>query len=92
MTDILKQMIKPADETVEASIGDETVLLQQVRGAYYGLDTMGTHVWLLLKQGREPVEICEAIAREFEVDLARVEDDVRRYLTDLKNHELVVER
>ena len=90
--DILQQDMQPADEAVEASVGNETVLLQRKRGAYYGLNAMGTRVWSLLKQGQRPLEICKCLAEEFGTDQPTVEEDVRRFLTDLKAHDIVVER
>ena len=90
--DILQRALRPADDTTEASVGEETVLLQRKRGAYYGLDPMGTRVWALLKEGHRPLQICAAIAAEFEVEQEQVEEDVRRYLSDLEAHEIVVDR
>lgn len=90
--DILRQNLEPSVEAVEARVGDETVLLHRQRGAYYGLDAVGTRVWALLKEGRPPLEICALVADEFAVEPAQAEEDVRRFLADLKAHDIITGR
>jgi hypothetical protein len=90
--DILRQNVEPTGDAVESSVGDETVLLHLKRGTYYGLDAMGTRIWSLIKEGRSPLEICDALTDEFDVDRATVEDDVRGFLSDLKANDILVER
>ncbi len=92
MTDILQQKVKPTADAVESRVGDETVLLHLKRGTYYGLDPLGTRIWSFLKDGKQPTEICELLAAEFDVDQAGVEEDVRRFLSDLKSNDIVVEQ
>ncbi|HVL79373.1 MAG TPA: PqqD family protein [Sphingomicrobium sp.] len=91
MTDILRQKLEPTGDAVESRVGDETVLLHLKRGTYYGLDPLGTRIWSFLKEGKEPQEICQLVAAEFEVEHETVADDVRRFLSDLKANDIVVE-
>ncbi len=90
--DILEQDVRPTDDAVESSVGDETVLLHLKRGTYYGLDATGTRIWALLKAGNRPVDICDALVEDFDIDRATVEQDVRRFLTDLMANDILVER
>ena len=90
--DILTSKLTPSEQAIESSVGDETVLLNLENGTYYGLDPVGTRIWALLKQGMPAPEICTVLVAEYEeVELEVIEADVRRFLTDLKTHGIVVE-
>ncbi len=72
-------------------MGDETVLLHLGSGTYFGLDPLGTRIWTAMKDGVEVASICQTIADEFGVELARVQQDARNFLSDLKAHQIIVE-
>ena len=91
MTDIFSHPLTPSPDAVESRVGDETVLLHLKSGTYFGLDPMGTRIWTLLREGVAPAEICARIAREFDVEPARVEADARQFLSALKSHDILVE-
>ncbi len=76
---------------MESRVGNETVLLHLESGTYYGLDPMGTRIWEMLKDGLVPQAICVRIAAEFGADLAVVEADTRRFVSELKAHAIVVD-
>ena len=89
MTDILACTLSPSPEAFENRVGDETVILHLGNGTYYGLDPVGTVMWGLLKQGLAPKEICRSIAESYGAPLEQVEADARRFLDDLKDHDIV---
>ena len=70
-------------------LDDETAIVNFENGVYYGLDPTGAHVWNLL---REPVtidELCDRLARVYDVDRSRLESDLRTFVADLAEHGLV---
>ena len=76
-------------EQASCDLAGETAIVNLKSGVYYGLDPMGTHVWKLL---HEPVTfggLCESLMREYDVDGARLETDMRAFLRDLADHGLV---
>ena len=91
MTDILEQHWEPSRDAVESSVGDETVILHLTNGTYYGLDSTGTRIWTLLKEGLAPAEICARIAEEYDVVPKIAEADARRFLEDLKSNGIIEE-
>lgn len=91
MTDIFEASLTPSPDAVESAVGDETVILHLKSGTYFGLDPLGTRIWALLKEGLAPADICGRIAEEYDTDLETVEADARRFLGDLKAHEIIVE-
>lgn len=91
MTDILAKSMRPSGQAIESRVGGETVLLHVESGAYYGLDTVGTRIWELLKEGVEPRAICRRIAEEYAVDAEEAETDARRFLEDLMANGIAIE-
>jgi len=91
MTDILERKLSPSDDAVESAVGDETVILHLVNGTYYGLDPVGTRIWALLKDGVATPDICRRLAEEYEIDLAVIEADARKFLGELEAQGIVVE-
>lgn len=89
-SDILTLTLSPSQHAVESRVGEETVLLHLENATYYGLDATGTRIWELLKEGVRPPAICRAIADEYAVTLAQVEEDARRFLGDLIAHSIVI--
>ena len=81
----------PSDQAIESSVGDETVLLNLENGTYYGLDPVGTRIWALLKEGHSPAAIGPLLVAEYEVEAEVIENDLRRFLTDLKEHGIVID-
>lgn len=91
MTDILSSPVAPSPDAVDSAVGDETVLLHLKSGIYFGLDAMGTRVWVMLKERVPPAAICERLTLEFDVEPAIVESDVRRFLGELKANDILVD-
>jgi hypothetical protein len=91
MTDILDRRLHPSNQALESRVGDETIILHLERGTYYGLDQVGTNVWELLKCGIAPGAISDILVREYGGSREGVEDDVRRFLSDLYAHDIVVD-
>ena len=89
MSDILDQTWQISDDAVANQVGDETVILHMGNGTYFGLDTIGTTLWEGLKSGKRPSEVCDEIAAEYDVTRQKVEEDLRHFLGELAEHELV---
>ncbi len=89
MTDILELQWQVSDDAVANQVGDETVILHMGNGTYYGLDTIGTTLWEGIKSGKTPSEVCDQIIAEYDVERQKVEADLRHFLGELAEHELV---
>ena len=89
MTDILELQWRISDDAVANQVGDETVILHMGNGTYYGLDTIGTALWEGIKSGKLPSEVCDQILAEYDVERQKVESDLRHFLGELAEHELV---
>lgn len=89
MTDILKMQLHASPDAIDSAVGDETVLLHLTKGTYFGLDPVGTRVWALLKEGRDPVQICNILTEEFDASFDVIEQDVSRLLETLLQNDIV---
>jgi len=91
MTDILSMQLFPSEQAMESRVGGETVILHLQRDTYYGLDQWGTRIWELLKVGMAPVALGGILAREYDASRDVIEADMRRFLSDLYAHGIVVD-
>jgi hypothetical protein len=87
----MKEKLKPSLDAVESPVGDETVLLHLKSGTYFGLDSVGTRIWQLLKEGLHPRDICERLTAEYEISKEVAEVDTASFLSSLKMQDLVEE-
>jgi len=91
MSDILDEALVPSVDAVESAVGDETVILHLKSGIYFGLDPMGTRIWAMLKEGVSSAEICKRLTEEFDVSPDVVEADARRFLSELKANDILID-
>lgn len=90
MTDPMTQTLAPSPDATDSAVGDETVILHLGNGTYYGLDPLGTRIWAMLKDGQQPPAIRDTILGEFDVTPQVLEADMRKFLTDLLSHDILV--
>lgn len=90
MTDPFQRTLTPSDDAVDSMVGDETVILHLGHGTYYGLNPIGSMIWEGLKAGQDLTEIRAAIVSEYAVSDEVAEDDMRRFISDLLDHEILV--
>ena len=90
MTDILERQLSCSDAVADSSVGDETVILHLTDGTYYGLDVVGTRIWTMIKHGVSTSDICQRLAEDFETDLATIEADARKFLSDLEAQGILI--
>lgn len=90
MTHVLDEKLTPSSDAVTSRVGDEIVLLNLADGTYYGLDSIGAHVWERLADGTLPRTICQDLATRYAEPIRQVEADVSAFLTDLKARKIVI--
>jgi hypothetical protein len=90
LTDPLNRTFTPSDEAVDSSVGDEVVILHLGNNTYYGLDPLGTRIWAMLKEAHQPRAIRDALLAEYNVSAQVLEADMRKFLSDLLAHDILV--
>jgi Coenzyme PQQ synthesis protein D (PqqD) len=72
------------------AIGDEAVLMSLVEGRVFGLNPTGALVWSLVEE-RDEEGLVAAVVERFAADRARALEDVRGFVSLLRERGLVVE-
>jgi len=77
------------ENALSTTIDDETVILHESAGKYYGLNDVGTFIWELLEEPRTIKEICEEVTAEYDVGYERCKNDVKEVISELVEKGLV---
>ena len=72
----LSQQVKPSDDVLFQEVGGEAVLLNLASESYFGLDPVGTRIWLLLGEDARLQHAYDIMRDEYEVDPASLEADL----------------
>lgn len=91
MTDILNARWTISDQAIANSVGDEMVVLHLANGTYFGLDPIGALLWEGLQNGALASTVCDQILERYEIDRETAEDDLRQFLNELVNSDLIAQ-
>ena len=72
------------------TIGDEAVLMSLAEGRVLGLNPTGALVWSLVEE-RDEDDLVAAVVEKFAADRERAREDVRGFVSLLRERGLVVE-
>ena len=75
---------------VDAAIDDEVVLLQCDSAIYYSLSASGSRLWELVSAPRSLDELIGGLASHYEIEPSVCDDDVRTWVADMLDAQLVV--
>lgn len=67
-------------ELLYSKVGEEIVLLKLESGKYYKVDTVGSHIWELIRQPISLDELCGQLAAEFDAPPEQIRQDVVVFL------------
>lgn len=77
------------DAAISTELDGEVIILNTVKGVYFGLDAVGALIWSCLQKPTALGEVRDAVLREYEVDAALCEADVITLVQNLVAQELV---
>jgi hypothetical protein len=83
-------MLRAGVSAAETDYG--MTLLDEASGEYFTLNPTGSHVLRMLLDGRTPAQAAQALAAEYAVEAATVDQDVAELLDGLRSARLVAER
>ena len=82
-------VVTRSDAPLSTTIEDETVLLNPDSGTYHGLNEVGTRVWTRLESPVSVGELETDIADEHGIAESEVGPDIRVFLADLLEADLI---
>jgi len=71
-------------------IDGKVVLLGRKAGNFYGLNELGSAIWRALERETRVDDLCEVIADRFDVVPESLHDDVRKFVDQLLDQDLVL--
>ncbi len=76
-------------ELLQSEIDGETIMMSIDNGKYYGLNTVASRIWEIVKE--EPVfsEIIEKLLNEYDIDKQQCESETKEFLNNLYENKLV---
>lgn len=89
MTDTFSSRVTVAPDVLFRLVGDEAVLLSLKTELYLGLDTVGTRMWGVLLESPSVEAAYDALLREFEVEPARLRQDLDEFIVKLLGQKLI---
>lgn len=72
----LSDRVRVPQEVIARQVGEETVMLDLAKGAYFGLDPVGARMWQLLQEGKSLEDVRDAMAEEYEAPREKIERDL----------------
>lgn len=72
-----------------ADLGGEAVILDPASGRYFGLNEVAARILELVRQPQAVSQIEETLAAEYDVDRARLREDIQGFLATLASRGLV---
>lgn len=76
----LTHVVTQSPEVVDTAIEGQTALMSIVNGSYYGMDRIGSRVWVLIAQQRAVTEVVDQLLTEYAGERAACEDHVLAFL------------
>lgn len=76
-------------DQVSSDLAGEVIVLSLQTAMYYGVDQVGARIWELLREPTRVTDICDAIAREYEVEPDLCQRDVLEFLRQLAAQGLI---
>lgn len=81
--------IKLNQELLSSSIDGETVMMSIENGKYYGLNTVASRIWEIIKTQPLYSELIDTLTSEYQIDKPQCEKDTNLFLSKLIENKLI---
>jgi hypothetical protein len=82
--------IRASDQQVSSDLSGETVILNLEDGVYYGLNSVGTHIWTLLQEDRSVEELHRQLVKTYDISPEQCMEYLLALLEELHERQLIV--
>ena len=76
LTIALDTIVAPSEDAVFRELDGQSVLLNLATGMYFGLDSIGTHVWQLAAADGSLRGVLQSLVDEYDADPSTIERDL----------------
>ena len=81
--------IRFPEDVLFHEVGGEAVILNLESGKYFGLDEVGTRMWVLLSEHGAVEPVLRVLFEEYDVEEERLRADLLKLIDDLASHGLL---
>lgn len=85
----LHSQVVRSEDFITSTIDNDLVMMSLEKGAYYSLDTIGSHIWENIAEPITVDTLCQKLMGHFEVDAGQCQTDVLDFLNDLLKEDMV---
>ena len=81
--------VRPKEDVIARTVGDETILLDLQSGTYFTLNRVGSVIWQALQDGPSIDELTADVVAGFEIDAPTARADVAEFLGEMATQGLL---
>lgn len=85
----LNSKIIRSEDFITSTVENDLVMMSLEKGAYYSLDTIGSHIWERIAQPITVAALCQNLTDEFDVETEQCQADVLAFLNELLTEGMV---
>lgn len=85
----MTSIVAAKDEAISTDLDGEVIILNTVKGIYFGLDAVGALIWASIQKPTPLHEVRDAVLKEYNVDAAVCEADLLALIQNLDAQALV---
>jgi hypothetical protein len=85
----LDSLVARTQEILASEMGKETVMLDIAKGAYFGMDEIGSTIWDMIESPVRISDLCATLQSQFDVAAQDCQRDVLEFLNQLKEQGLL---
>ncbi|MES2352930.1 MAG: lasso peptide biosynthesis PqqD family chaperone [Pseudomonadota bacterium] len=85
----LTSIVSRSSDPVWANMDNEVVMMSVQQSRYFGLDDIGSRIWLLMSEPISVTELHKHLMEEYEVDNKTCETDLLSLLGSLADQNLI---
>ena len=81
--------VQRTKDVVSSDIDGETVMMSIEQGKYYGMDSIGSRIWELIKEPITMTDLCCKLVDEFDIDIPTCTKDVMKFMEQMDEEHLI---
>ena len=78
-------------DIIDSQIDDEVVMMDVEKGAYFGLNPVGSIIWEIMEKPHGLDDVITRLTREYEVTEKQCKADIKPFIESLLKADLLIE-
>jgi hypothetical protein len=86
----IKSVISRNPEIIHSAMDGEVVMMSVDQGLFFGIDTIGAHIWNLLENPIKVGDLIEKLVASYDVEPSVCENDTLLFLNDMLDKKVIL--